>query len=58
MKKRFSFSFLGLVYLIVGFIIAVTHHYITFSLVKGVASAVLAVVLWWLPLLGVSLHLH
>ena len=58
MRKRFSFSLLGLVYLIVGFIIAVSRSYITFGLVKGVASAVLAIVLWWLPLLGVSLHLR
>jgi len=58
MRKRFSFSLFGLIYLIIGFIIAVTRHYITFGLLKGVASAVLAVLLWWLPLLGVSLHLH
>jgi hypothetical protein len=43
---------------IVGIVIAVTKSYITVALLKGVASAVLAIFLWWLPLLGVNLHLQ
>jgi hypothetical protein len=57
MRKRFPAGLAGLIYIAVGFVIAVSHHYITISLLKGLASALLAVLLWWLPLLGVSLHL-
>jgi hypothetical protein len=28
------------------------------SLLKGVLSALLAILLWWLALLGVNLHIH
>ncbi len=48
----------GLIYLIVGLVVAWQHHYITVHLLKLVLSAVLAVALWWLVLLGVNLHLH
>ncbi len=51
-------SILGLIYVVVGIIIAIGRHYITVGLLEGVGSAVLAVVLWWLPLLGVNLHIH
>lgn len=46
------------VYLIVGIIVAWTRHYITLGLLKGILSAVLGILLWFLPLLGVSLHIH
>ena len=58
MSKRFSARFIMLIYIVIGFVIAVGLHYITVSLLKDVMSAVLAIFLWWLPLLGVSLHLH
>jgi hypothetical protein len=51
------FGILGLIYIIVGVVIAVSRHYITVALLKGVASAALAIFLWWLPLLGVNLHI-
>lgn len=47
-----------LIYLIVGVIVAWTRGYIGVGLLKDVLSAILAVLLWWLPLLGVSLHIH
>ena len=50
-------SLLGLVYLIIGVAVAASHHY--FSHVdgwRGVLSAVLAVFLWPLILLGIDLH--
>ncbi len=47
-----------LVYLIIGVVVAWTRGYITVALLKGVLSAILAILLWWLPLLGVSLHIH
>jgi hypothetical protein len=48
----------GLIYIIVGIVVAWEKHYITVGLLKGVLSALLAIFLWWLPLLGVSLHIH
>jgi hypothetical protein len=47
-----------LIYLIIGVIIAWTRHYITIFLLKLLFSALLAILLWWLPLLGVNLHIH
>jgi hypothetical protein len=49
---------LGLIYIIVGLVVAWDRAYITVSLLKVVLSAVLAVFLWWLVLLGVNLHVH
>jgi hypothetical protein len=34
------------------------HDYITVDLLRRVASALLAILLWFLVLLGVNLHLH
>ncbi len=48
---------LGLIYIIVGLVVAWNHAYITVALLKAVLSAILAVVLWWLVLLGVNFHL-
>jgi hypothetical protein len=48
----------GLIYIIVGIVVAWEKHYITVGLLKGVLSALLAIFLWWLPLLGVNLHIH
>jgi hypothetical protein len=47
-----------LIYIIIGIVVAWTRGYITVGLLKGVLSAFLAIVLWFLPLLGVSLHIH
>jgi hypothetical protein len=47
----------GLIYLIIGLVVAWQHHYITVHLLKLVLSAILAVLLWWLVLLGVDMHL-
>jgi hypothetical protein len=51
-------SIVFLIYLIIGIVVAWTRGYITVGLVKGALSALLAIFLWFLPLLGVSLHLH
>jgi hypothetical protein len=53
---RRSISLVGLIYLIIGVAVAWDRDYITGRLLKGVVSAVAAVFLWWLPLLGVNLH--
>jgi hypothetical protein len=56
--RRSSISLVGLVYLIIGLVVAWEKGYITVSLLKAVLSAVLAVLLWFLVLLGVNLTIH
>ena len=46
------------VYVIIGLFVAWDRGYATLAWVKTLASAVLAVFLWWLVLLGVNLHVH
>lgn len=51
-------AFVVVVYLLAGVIIANNHHYFAHTHgVNGVVSAILAVLLWPLILLGVSLHI-
>ncbi|MEA2482416.1 MAG: hypothetical protein QOC55_363 [Thermoleophilaceae bacterium] len=48
----------GVVYLIVGVILASSHHYFAHAnTLKPILSALLAVALWPLLLLGISLHI-
>jgi len=56
LKKPIGIIFL--VYLIIGVIVAWQKGYLHLSLLKAVGSAILAILLWWLPLLGISLHIH
>jgi hypothetical protein len=50
---------LGIVYLAIGLIVAATHHYFAnLHTLKQILSAVLAVVLWPLLLIGIDLHVH
>jgi hypothetical protein len=51
-------SIVFVIYVIIGIVVAWTQGYITIGLIKGVLSALLAIFLWFLPLLGVSLPLH
>lgn len=47
-----------LVYVGVGLVVAATHHYFrNLETVRLIASAVLAVLLWPLVLLGIDLHI-
>ncbi|HEY7283113.1 MAG TPA: hypothetical protein VID47_16120 [Actinomycetota bacterium] len=51
-------TIIGIVYLVIGVIVASTHHYfVHLGNIKGIASAVLAILLWPLVLFGVNLHL-
>jgi hypothetical protein len=51
-------SFLGLVYIVVGVAIAANKNYFdTLGTLRALVSAVLAVVLWPLLLLGIDLHI-
>ena len=55
---RRRFSLLGLIYVLVGIYIAFAHDYIGINLIKLVLSALLAIFLWPLVLLGVDLRIR
>ena len=55
MFKR-PISLVGLIYIIVGIVVAWNRGYITVGLLKAVLSALLAVLLWFLVLLGINMH--
>lgn len=56
---RIGVSWLVALYLIVGAIVAATHHYWSnLHTLKAIASALLATALWPLLLLGINLHIH
>jgi hypothetical protein len=57
-RLRGSFSLLVLIYLIIGIVVAWRHHYLTLAFLKALASVLLAILLWFLVLLGVNLHIH
>jgi hypothetical protein len=51
-------SWLYIIWVIVGLVVAWEHVYITVKYLELLLSAVLAVFLWPLVLLGVDLHVH
>jgi hypothetical protein len=55
---RRRFGLLGLIYVLVGIYIAFAYDYIGIRLVKLVLSALLAIFLWPLVLLGVDLRIR
>ncbi len=58
MRSRFS-SIVGIVYIVIGLIVASGHAFFAhLNAVLPILSAVLAVLLWPLVLLGVDLHLR
>jgi hypothetical protein len=57
-SRRGRYSWLFIIWVIIGIVIAWGHSYITVYLVKLVLSALLAIFLWPLVLLGISLHIH
>ncbi len=59
MGRGFFSSIFSFVYLVVGAIVANSHKYFAHvGNLKSVVSAVLAVILWPLLLLGVNLHIR
>ena len=55
----FRTPFLPMLYVIVGLVIAATHHYFAnVNTLKQIVSAILAVIFWPLLLLGINLHVH
>ena len=55
---RRRFGLLGLIYILVGIYIAFAYDYIGLRLIKLVLSALLAIFLWPLVLLGVDLRIR
>jgi hypothetical protein len=48
-----------MIYVLVGVVVAATHDYFqNVDTIKEVVSAILAVLLWPLIFLGISLHVH
>jgi hypothetical protein len=52
------YSWLYIIWVLIGIVVAWERHYITVYMLKLVLSAILAIFLWPLVLLGVSLHIH
>jgi len=49
----------SIIWLIVGVVVASGHHYLNHAnALKPIVSALLAIVLWPLVLLGINLHVH
>ncbi|WP_242885164.1 hypothetical protein [Actinomadura litoris] len=57
-RYRPHLGLFGLLYIIVGLFIAWDHDYLTASLLRRIVSALLAIFLWFLVLLGVDLNIH
>jgi hypothetical protein len=55
-RTRRNVSLLFVVWILIGLVVAAQRGYITVALVKAIVSALLAIVLWPLVLLGISLH--
>jgi hypothetical protein len=49
---------LWIIYIIIGVFVAWDRQYVTLAWLKTLASALLAIFLWWLVLLGVNVHVH
>ena len=56
-RRTRNVSMLFVVWVLVGLVVAVQRGYITATLLRLIVSAVLAVLLWPLVLLGISLHI-
>ena len=58
-RPRYGVSWLVVIYLVAGGIVAATHHYWSnLHTLKAVVSAVIATLLWPLLLVGINLHIH
>ena len=56
---RPHFGLIPLIWLVVGAVVAATHHYFEhLDSARLIGSAILAVLLWPLLLLGIDLHIH
>jgi hypothetical protein len=58
MSAKWVRIFVILLYFIIGGVIAWDHGYLGLSWLRSLASAIIAVVFWWLIPLGINLHIH
>jgi hypothetical protein len=58
MSRHALWRLVTLAYVIIGAVIAWQHGYLGLAWLRALASALLAIFLWWLVLLGVNLHIH
>jgi hypothetical protein len=58
MSPRWFSRLIILIYVVVGGFVAWDHGYINLAWLRTLGSALLAILLWWLILLGVNLHIH
>ncbi len=58
MSRRALRRLIILAYIVIGGVIAWEHGYLGLAWLRALASAILAILLWWLVLLGVNLHIH
>ncbi len=56
-RRARNVSLLFVVWVLVGLVVAVQRGYITVSLLRAILSALLAIILWPLVLLGIDLRL-
>jgi hypothetical protein len=57
MFKR-PFGIIFILYIAIGVFVAWGRGYLHLWLLKAILSVVLAILLWWLALLGINLHVH
>jgi hypothetical protein len=58
-RPRTNVNLVLLVYLVIGAVVAATHHYYAhLNTARALGSAVLAILLWPLLYLGINLHIH
>ena len=58
MSRQALWRLVVLAYIIIGAVIAWGHGYLGLAWLRALGSAILAIILWWLILLGVNLHIH
>jgi hypothetical protein len=56
MRRGRNVSLVLAVYILIGIVVAYDRNYLTSRLLKQLVSALLAIFLWFLLLLGVDLH--
>ena len=56
MRRGRNLSLVLAIYIVIGIVVAFDRNYITSRLLKQLLSALLAIFLWFLVLLGVDLH--
>jgi hypothetical protein len=57
-RFRASFNLVWLIYIIIGIFVAWDRGYLYADLLRRIGSAGLAILLWFLILLGVDLHIR